>query len=120
DADLLLGGGDVLMTESEHFAGPAAAFVKQGKEKAVPQPRAGIQDRLHLAGGQDPRQLPRGLQRDRPPAIRLVLADVMEKGLPASPSAGPPYGQQIADLGTIACLVGVERADGRELAVHRR
>src|SRR5271157_6444017 len=37
DADLLLRGGNVLMTEPEGLAGPAAAFVKQGEEEAVPQ-----------------------------------------------------------------------------------
>ena len=87
DADLALGGRDVLMTEPEHFAGPAAAFVKQGEEEAVPQPRAGIQDRLHLADGQDPRQLLRGLQRDRPAAIRLPLADVMQERFPSAAPA---------------------------------
>src|SRR5439155_16025581 len=51
---------------------------------------------------------------------RLVLADVVEKRLPAAPPAGPPHGQQVADPRSVACLVRVERADGRELAVHRR
>src|SRR6266700_4778446 len=77
NGDLALGGGDVLMTEPEYFAGPAAGLVHQGEEEAVPQPGALVEDRLRLCDGQDPRQLPRGLQRDRPAAIGLVLADVV-------------------------------------------
>ena len=38
------------MTEPEDLAGPAAGLVKNGEEEAVPQPGAGIQDRLHLGG----------------------------------------------------------------------
>src|ERR1700757_153837 len=48
DAYLALGGRDVLMTEAEYLAGPAARLVKDCEEEAVPQPRAGIQDRLRL------------------------------------------------------------------------
>ena len=108
------------MPEAEGLAGPAAALVKQGEEEAVPQPGAGIQDRLRLGDGQDPRQLLRRLQRDRPAAIRLPLADVVQERLPAAPPAGPPRGQQVTDLGAVAGLVRIERAHRRELAVHRR
>ena len=115
-----LGGGDVLVPEPEGLAGPAAAFVKQGEEKAVPQPGAGIQDRLRLGDSEDPRQFPRSLQRDDPAAIRLPLADVVQERLPPAPPAGPPRGQQVADPGAVTGLMGIERADRRELAVHRR
>src|SRR5260370_36204022 len=47
NADLALGGGDVLMPQAEHFASPAAGLVKDGAEEAVPQPGAGIKDSLH-------------------------------------------------------------------------
>jgi hypothetical protein len=107
------------MPEAERFACAAAALVKDGEEEAVPQPGAGIQDRLHLRRRQDPRQLLRGLQRDRPPAIRLSPAHVMQEWFPPAPAARPPRCQQVLDADTVACLVRVERADRRELAVHR-
>ena len=113
DADLTLGGRDVLMTETEYFTGPAAGLVKNGEEKAVSQPRAGIEDRLHLGGSQDPGQLRRRLQRDRPAPVGSVLADVVQERFPPAPAARPPYGQQVADPGAVACLMRVERADGR-------
>jgi hypothetical protein len=99
--DLLLRSGDVLMTQAEYFTGPAAGLVKNGEEQAVPQPRAGIQDRLHLGGREDPRQLLLFLQRDCPPAIRLALAHVMQERLPAAPGAGPPHGQQVTGPGPL-------------------
>src|SRR6266496_3245557 len=105
DGDLLLGGGDVLMTEPEGLTSPAAAVMKQGEEEAVPQPGAGIEDRLHLGDFQDPRQLLRRLQRDRPPAIRLPLADVMKERLPPAPPARPPRGQQVPGADAVAGLV---------------
>jgi hypothetical protein len=69
---LTLGSSDVLMTQAEYFADPAACLVKNGEEEAVPQPGAGIKDRLHLGGSQYPRQLLRRLQRDGPAPIRLA------------------------------------------------
>src|ERR1019366_10422381 len=89
DADLLLGSGNVLMTEAEDFTCAAACLVHQGEEEAVPQPGAGVQDRLRLGDGEDPRQLLRRLQRDRPAAIRLPLSDRAEERLPAAAPAGP-------------------------------
>ena len=108
------------MTQAQGLAALAAAPVKQGEEEAVPQPGAGIEDRLRLGDGEDPRQLLRRLQRDHPAAIRLPLADVVQERLPARPAARSPRGQQVAHPGTVAGLMGIERADGRELAVHRR
>ena len=96
------------------------SLVKQGEEEAVPQPSARIQDCLRLGGGQDPRQLLRRPQRDRPAAIRLPLADVVQERLPPSSPAGPPRGQQVAHLSAVAGLVRIERAHRGELAVHRR
>src|SRR6266568_1642436 len=88
DADLLLGRGDVLMTEAQGFPRATAAVIKQGKEEAVPQPGARIENRLRLGGSQDPRQLLRGPQRDRPAAIRLPLADMVQERLhPPRPPA---------------------------------
>jgi hypothetical protein len=120
DADLLLRGRDVLMTEAKHFASAAACLMKNGEEEAVPQPRAGIQDRLHLGGRENPRQLLLRLQRDRPPAIRLSLADMVQERLPPAPPAGPPGSQKVTDPGTVTGLVRIERAHRGELAVHRR
>src|ERR1700729_3974749 len=74
DADLLLGGGDVLMPQAQGLARAAAALVQEGKEEPVPQPGARVQDRLRLGDREDPRQLLRDLQRDRPAAIRIPLA----------------------------------------------
>ena len=76
----ILGSGDVLMPEAEYFASPAAGLVQQGEEEAVPQPGAGVEDRLRLGGGQDLRQLLRDLERDGPAAIGLVLADGCRNG----------------------------------------
>jgi hypothetical protein len=53
NADLALGGGDVLVPEPKGFADPAATVIKQGEEEAVSQPGAGVQDRLCLGGSQD-------------------------------------------------------------------
>jgi hypothetical protein len=46
----------------------------------------------------------------------------MQEWLPAAPPAGPPHGQQVPGVGdgTVAGLVRIERANRRELAVHRR
>ena len=41
-------------------------------------------------------------------------------GFQPAPAARSPRGQQVAHPGTVAGLMGIERADGRELAVHRR
>src|ERR1700745_3043460 len=90
DADLLLRGGDVLVAEAQGFSRAAAALLKKGEEEACPQPSARIQDCLRLGGVQDPRQLLRRLQRDRPAAIRLPLADVVQARLPPPPPPGPP------------------------------
>src|SRR5712692_3373037 len=95
DADFPLGGGDVFMTEPEGLASPAAAVIKQGEEEAVPQPGAGVQDRLRLGNGEDPGQLPRGLQRYGPPAIRLPLAHMVQERLPPAPPPRLPFGQQV-------------------------
>ncbi len=95
-------------------------LVHQGEEEAVPQPRAGIQDRLGLGDGEDPRQFPRCLQRDRPPAIRLPPAHVMKERLPAAPPASPPRGQQVPGAVAVAGLMRVERAHRGELAVNGR
>src|SRR5271165_2872345 len=85
DCDLLLGGRDVLMTEPEYLTSPAARLVKNGEEEAVPQPGARVEDRLLLGDGQDPRQLLRHLQRDRPAAAWLALAHVVQERLPPAP-----------------------------------
>ena len=45
---------------------------------------------------------------------------MVQERLPPAPPAGPPRGQQVTDPGAVAGLVRVERADGGELAVHRR
>src|SRR5260370_33591279 len=102
------------MPESEHFPGPAAAFVKQGKEETIPQSRAGIQDRLHLSGGQDPRQLLRGLQRGRPPAIWLFPSCWIGKMVPAPSPPPPPHCQYVSHLGARALLARPGPPVGRE------
>jgi|SRR5712691_1148908 len=88
------------MPEAKYFAGPAAGLVHQGEKEAVPQPGAGVEDRLRLGGGQDPRQLLRDLERDGPATIGLVLADVVQERLPAAPPAGLPDSQQVTDTST--------------------
>ena len=115
-----LGGGDVLVTEPEGLTSPAAAFVKQGEEEAVPQPGAGIENRLRLGNREDPRQFLGSLERDGPAAIRLPLADVVQERFPAAPAPDPPRGQQVTDLSAVTCLMRIERAHCGELAVHGR
>jgi hypothetical protein len=107
------------MTQAESFPHPTAV-IQQGKEEAVPQPGAPVEDRLRLGGSQDPRQLLRRLQRDRPAAIRLAPAGVVQERLPAAAPAGLPRGQQVTDLSAVAGLVRIERAHRGKLAVHRR
>ena len=108
DGDLALGGGDVLMTEPERFPRPAACLVQQGEEEAVPQPPAGIQDRLHLGHGQDPRQLLVRLQRDGPAAVRPALAEVVQERLPAAPPPGPPGREQVAGYHMFGDVIGMD------------
>src|SRR5260370_3349708 len=103
------------MTEPEGLAGPAAAVIKQGKEKAVPQPGAGIEDGLHFGGCQDPRQLLWHLQRDLPAAIGHALAHVMQERLPCAPPPRPPRGRPVTALGAAASPLLIERPDSREL-----
>ena len=90
----------------------------QGEEEAVPQPGAGIKDRLCLRDGEDPRQFLRRLQRDRPAAIRLSPAHVVEERLPPASPAGPPRGQQVPWSLIVAGLVRIERAHRGKLAVN--
>ena len=86
--------------------------IEHREQQPVPQPVAGVQDRLHLAGGQHPRQLLRRLQRDRPPRLRLALADVMQERLPAAPRRRRlPGDQQIAEIDTVPGGMLVERAN---------
>jgi hypothetical protein len=82
------------MPQTERFACAAACLVHQGEEEAVPQPGALVEDRLCLRDGQDPRQFPRGLQRDCPAVIGLVLAYVVEERLPAAASPDSPDSQR--------------------------
>ena len=77
------------MPQAESFADPPGV-PQDGKQEAVPQMLAGIQDRLRLGHGQRPRQFPGRLQRDGAARLRLVLGQVMQERLPPAPPAGQP------------------------------
>ena len=82
---------------------------------------AGIQDRLHLCHRQDPRQLLRRPQRDRPPRLGCTLADVVQERFPApTPPRRRHRGQQLPDVHPVSGLIGVERRQRRQLPVDRR
>ena len=54
------------------------------------------------------------------PRYGCPLLTWCRNGFQLAPAARSPRGQQVAHPGTVAGLMGIERADGRELAVHRR
>jgi hypothetical protein len=95
--------------------------MQQAEQEPVPQPVAGVQDRLHLSQSEHTRQLARRPQRDRTPGLRLAFADVVQKWLPrcAPPPGGLPGDQQLAEIDAAAGRVLIERAQRRELAVDR-
>ena len=120
--DRALGRGPVLVPQPQRLPDPHPRVVQHREQQPVPQPVARVQDRLHLRGGQDPRVLARHLQPDHPPRCRLGLADVVQERPPRRP---PPPGrlparQQLAQVDAVAGGVLVERADRRQLPVHRR
>ena len=120
--DRALGRGPVLVAQPQRLPDPHPGVVQHREQQPVPQPVAGVEDRLHLGGGQDPRVLARHLQPDHPPRGGLGLADVVQERAPRRPAPPGrlPAGQQLAQVDAVAGGVLVERADRRQLPVHRR
>ena len=98
---LALGGGQVLMPQAQRLADPAcrshtaAANSNRSRSRSQASRIACIS-----ATVEHPRQLARRLQRDRPPGLRLALADVVQKRLPrrAPPPGGLPGDQQLTQI----------------------
>ena len=61
------------MPQAQRLADPHPGLTQQREQQPVPQPVAGVQDRLHLGDGERARQLARRLQRDRAPGLQLAL-----------------------------------------------
>jgi hypothetical protein len=114
--------GPVLVPQPQRLPDPHPGVVKHREQQPVPQPITRVQDRLHLHGGQDPRVLARHLQPDHPPRGRSRLADVVQERPPRrpAPTGRLPTRQQLTQINTVASGVLVERADRRQLPVHRR
>ena len=118
--DLAFGGGDVRVPEPERLPDPHPGVIQHREQQPVPQPAAGIQDRLDLLDGQHPRELARCLQRDRAAGDRLALADVVQERLPPAPaSSRAPGDQQLSQVHTVPGRVLIERRQRRQLPVHR-
>nr|WP_242002305.1 hypothetical protein [Kribbella steppae] len=100
DGHLPFGGGDVGVPQAQRLADPDAAVPQQREQEPIPQPLAGVEDRLSLRDREDTRELAGRRQLDRAPRLPLPLADVMQERLPSrTPPAGRlPGGQQFAEV----------------------
>ena len=108
------------MPKAQGLADPNAGVPQQSPQQAVPQARAGVQDRLHLAGSQDSRLLARTGELDGAPPLRPTIAEVVEERLPSRP---PPtrrleLAEQVTEVDAVPDVEGVEPADRRQLPVH--
>jgi hypothetical protein len=107
------------MAQPQRLADAHAAVEQHREQQPVPQMVAGVQDRLHLPGGQHPR-LPLGRrQLHRPAPLRLVLGEVVQQRPPGAtlPPARAQADQQLTPLDPVAGVELVEARQRRQLPV---